>query len=593
MGWSALWDIVVAENEPDSLLVRGESQYPQLLSGCSHNFALIRQRLATCMTAHEKCQRPSLSFPLRLIDAGCDEGESDIASLRLTKELLESTTGIQYVALTYCWGKAPALVTTKATLGKHFKGIELRKMPTVLRDAVVVTRACGLRFLWIDALCICQDDEVEKLSEIANMGDIYAGSAMTLSALSSVGNDVGILYRRNLGSVLVGSIEGQRSFAKLYLRRRPMDIVDELQKAPYSRRAWTLQERLLAPAVVHFGCDQLLWECRTQELISETGDTDTERNRPAIEPVTRIGNEQWYKILRNYCGRQLTVRNDRLPAVAGLVSHLRQHGIRKGRYAGGLWEDTLIQDLTWSRSWRREAGGAPDHLHSGGQEPRPNVSSNPSIPTWSWAHIDGAMLSSKGMKAVTSSLRVGPNFCFDRGEEHTRNMLDSGVVHGCHVLLAGFVQILNDEFVQKTSGAGCVVEDPSVGAGDNDIGFDAGVEDDDEMDRAQYAAGGLPGDINFDTTERDPGAIYSIRLGEAEDASVWGRPIIYLLAQEADMSYLISCHTMPRQVYRRVGLLRLFDNGEAHFAKPYSDVPFRRRTKILLARGEWQEIALI
>jgi len=61
--------------------------------------------------------------------------------------------------LSYCWGKDGHVVTTKKDLTQHMQAIDLQSLPTTLRDAVPITRLLGFRYLWIEALCIAQDDD--------------------------------------------------------------------------------------------------------------------------------------------------------------------------------------------------------------------------------------------------------------------------------------------------------------------------------------------------------------------------------------------------------------------------------------------------
>jgi hypothetical protein len=63
---------------------------------------------------------------------------------------------LQYSCLSYCWGGAQPMITTKATLHHHMEGINFSSLPKTLRDAVIVTYQIGLSQIWIDSLCIVQ-----------------------------------------------------------------------------------------------------------------------------------------------------------------------------------------------------------------------------------------------------------------------------------------------------------------------------------------------------------------------------------------------------------------------------------------------------
>lgn len=136
----------------------------------------------------------------------------------------------------------------------------------------------------------------------------------------------------------------------------------------------------MAPAVLHYGRDQLMWECNSQPLTSETGETQS-----PYEVFIRIsGNTHvdsdlgkrdiWESIVEEYTRRKISYLRDRLPAISGMASKLRLDGIRYGRYVAGLWEEDLDFQITWQAV--KDAN-------------RPSwefAETNCQIPTWSWAH---------------------------------------------------------------------------------------------------------------------------------------------------------------------------------------------------------------
>ena len=113
----------------------------------------------------ESCE-PAL--PNRVLDLGQEPTQ--------TIKLLETNFRRgHYCALSHCWGppeKHP-IQTTSNTLKDHLEGIEFKVLPRTFQDAVTVTRAIGVRYLWIDCLCIVQDDKNDWKKEAAMMGSIY------------------------------------------------------------------------------------------------------------------------------------------------------------------------------------------------------------------------------------------------------------------------------------------------------------------------------------------------------------------------------------------------------------------------------------
>ncbi|KAH8586049.1 heterokaryon incompatibility, partial [Bisporella sp. PMI_857] len=100
--------------------------------------------------------------------------------LRVTKHR-ENGKG-DYITLSYCWGGPKNICLRKDNLEELESGIEIHFLPQTFQDAIEVTRKLDIRFLWIDALCILQDDSDDKLKEIWNMGEIYRDSFVTIAA---------------------------------------------------------------------------------------------------------------------------------------------------------------------------------------------------------------------------------------------------------------------------------------------------------------------------------------------------------------------------------------------------------------------------
>lgn len=138
--------------------------------------------------------RRSSFSPTRLLDLG----ESDTDEVRLI-ETRDGHCVSSYVALSYCWGPADAartqLKTESHTLQKRKHGIPNQIMSRVMQDAIKTTRLLSLRYLWIDALCIVQDDNDDWEKEAASMGQVYSNAALTLCALSSSSCHEGFLQR--------------------------------------------------------------------------------------------------------------------------------------------------------------------------------------------------------------------------------------------------------------------------------------------------------------------------------------------------------------------------------------------------------------
>ena len=122
------------------------------------SFGVAREWLRTCLDSHELCRTPHTSFmPARLVKILRVDGEY---MLRLQAK--EPDIYHQYAALSYCWGGPQLVRTTKRNLKRHYKEIKMSDLPPTLQDAVLTTDKLGLEYLWVDALCIIQDDDRDR-----------------------------------------------------------------------------------------------------------------------------------------------------------------------------------------------------------------------------------------------------------------------------------------------------------------------------------------------------------------------------------------------------------------------------------------------
>ena len=173
---------------------------------------------------------------------------------------------MRYAALSYCWGGDQEQKTTTQNLQKReIDGVKLAELPKVLRDAVTVTMQLGLSYLWIDSLCIVQDDKLDKEAEVAKMADIYSGAYVTISAASSSSAHEGFLRdrnpsknRRHVVPIKTLCPDGKAGWVYIY---RPE--VYQPKEEPLNTRGWTLQEHLLSPRLLIYGSWQLRWVCKT------------------------------------------------------------------------------------------------------------------------------------------------------------------------------------------------------------------------------------------------------------------------------------------------------------------------------------------
>jgi hypothetical protein len=294
-------------------------------------------------------------------------------------------------ALSYRWGSHPTqgYITTKANLSARKLHILESDLPKTFRHAIYVTRRLGLRYLWIDTVCIIQDCTSDWLVESGKMGSIFASSLLTLFAAGSKGSEEGIFNRRSTFGAKGGnqritiqtSLPDRAVRSTLYL----LPVVngfDNLNFRPYRQngpllsRAWCLQEELLSKRKLYYASDQLYWECdhlvRAQDNLIDPHRSSGFPALPSFDNITESGPAWkaslfWYHyvISSDYSRRVATKATDRLVAVAGLARHVAN--TVKSRYIAGLWEVSVLQGLLWEK--RVPGKAAKTHC----------------APSWSWA----------------------------------------------------------------------------------------------------------------------------------------------------------------------------------------------------------------
>jgi len=273
-------------------------------------------------------------------------------------------------------------------------------MPQTYKDAIHVTHALGLRYLWIDALCIIQECPKDWAKENQNMGNIYKNSHITIAPIAIKSCwDGSLQHRDEFVNGRLRQMAQIRSSVKsypvpssiFYLVERLGDAIslDSIQKDDdpglWSRRGWTFQEYQLSPRILGFGQHYLYFDCRDgqqtergQRGISlETGRAIFKIKGSDAHPSLGYVNEysEWYEIIGNlYSSRNFTKQSDRLPALTRFAKeweNMINNGGKSDRYVAGLWKKDIPRGLLWRSQSKRS---------------RPLDYASPS---WSWASIIG------------------------------------------------------------------------------------------------------------------------------------------------------------------------------------------------------------
>ncbi|KAL1835715.1 hypothetical protein VTJ49DRAFT_6168 [Mycothermus thermophilus] len=310
------------------------------------------QQLSTCRRSHKPCNDPFLSatfLPTRLLDVSTPG--------RVRLHIPGPNDPVEpYAALSHCWGRRPFLRTLSGTLQEHCApaGVTWERLPPTFRDAADLTRRLGIRYLWIDSLCIVQDDHADWRREASRMAGVYRGAEVTISAARSPGAYGGLFAEvGERGRVYTVEVErgdaggdttpspgradgeaagGEPETVHVRVALTHPDVMLSRYHAPPPTlptfsRGWILQERLLSPRILHFGPEELLFECLDSSVCQ-----CTPRPAPEEELDTNDKNE-------TTTNTTTTTRTPTPPTWYSLfIDRMTRH---KHYYALSTWESWL------------------------------------------------------------------------------------------------------------------------------------------------------------------------------------------------------------------------------------------------------------
>lgn len=170
--------------------------------------------------------------------------------------------------MSHCWGRSPVIQTTSHLLDQYKQNIPFKSLSKTFQDGVIVCRRLRIRFLWIDSLCILQDDPQDWEQESTKMADVCAGSYLNISALAAPDGTGGCFYPRNR-SIVLRCASARAGVNFIYISKKPTNYWTDISRSRLASRAWVLQERVLPFRSLVFGSDQLHWDC-LESLKSES-----------------------------------------------------------------------------------------------------------------------------------------------------------------------------------------------------------------------------------------------------------------------------------------------------------------------------------
>jgi hypothetical protein len=376
-------------------LARG-GQLPEPLEGRQINdqvdLGLVRSWIYRCRTKHDlscgglrlRCTS-IIRRDLRVLDVRC-------------RRVVTAPENCQFIALSYVWGShenQPFKSLRSNSLNSHGELKELEippeiKLPATIEDAIQITSEVGISYIWIDMLCLIQDDPDYMASQIPRMAEIYSSAIMTIIAAGS----------KDSWSPLPGLRAGSRRLRQVVQQTgesRWANVLPRSQKAInaslWNSRAWTFQEKIFSRRCLVFNDDQVYFSCSQEAWCEDTHAEDlfTHLARPEFKPdllKTLTSSDPltkddffaiYIKLVSAYTGKDLTVPGDVLNAFAGILTELEL--VQDTHFNYGLPEILLDRAILWSPTQ------SPCLRTSDARQARPTLENITSgiFPTWTWA----------------------------------------------------------------------------------------------------------------------------------------------------------------------------------------------------------------
>ncbi|KAF7976709.1 hypothetical protein HWV62_5875 [Athelia sp. TMB] len=327
----------------------------------------------------------------------------------------------QYIALSYIWGgEVPKPIqTVKENVDtRRQKGAfdlqNQRGVPVAYSSAVEVTRQLGLSHLWIDSICMIQDDDDDRERHFKRfeegVGQIYQNARLTICS-TGINAAFNLLARRTVADALEWveiPLDGKQAVISSRVRHLFHHMAaggDPRYAAGWDTRGWTFQEWLLSPRLAYFTDSQVFFECG--DLYEERGDTSLSldqntryRLRSDVDRDELV--KLWNTIVTEYSKRGLGWWSDRLNAIRSvgmqLVMRIKQKTERDIQFHSGLLGERLHVGLLWQTILHKDSTPITQAEWRKGSEVVP--------PSWSWALWKGGIIWEWHLKDSSSGIEM-------------------------------------------------------------------------------------------------------------------------------------------------------------------------------------------
>lgn len=398
---------------------------PVVGGGSAKALTWAKAHIEACSNSHtcDDFRSKDVTLPTRLIEIPLDPEKSGIR-LRNSTDVRQDP---KYVALSYCWGtKMSPWITTSENLKNYLHRIPWCSIPQTFRDAVLFTRNLGIKYIWIDSMCIIQGDDaiarVDWSRESAQMYKYYSNAHVTLASASSSDPSGGLFNKEPIMKTHLLDITFRGHEYPLFVSESPSEILDFTDAAaglgwdienkyPLLSRAWAFQERLVSPRVIFFTKTQLIWDCYAGCAFEEDAARDSEYGQLLLQGLKQGYRKllqqhnlpwkdsncafEWNHVLKAYSHLQLSNPRDRLPAFAAIAEQIlsRNYDDPAAEYLCGLRKRDLHTDLQWMPA----ASCVSQHICKSKSD-APYVA-----PSWSWASFPGRITDTAHYEPWSSS----------------------------------------------------------------------------------------------------------------------------------------------------------------------------------------------
>lgn len=299
----------------------------------------------------------------------------------------------EYVTLSHCWGGDIRQKLTRGNYKQYTQGILVHELPKTFQDAVYFAASMeDVGYLWIDSLCIIQNDIEDWLLQSATMDRVYSETFLNLSATASLNSHGGLFRHRDCTlleeeevllnieglplaydrkSVPTGQYDRECHFLRQCIVKDASFWDNTVDRGPVNSRGWVLQERLMSPRVLHFCLNQVGWECACSQIKRDPADegqtqkgSANHRSRydsivegiqqfsphassgaGANAPLSYTHLDIWADIVNAYTRTAITDEQDIFLALSGIAKVLAEK--LQCAYIAGLWRTNLASQLLW------------------------------------------------------------------------------------------------------------------------------------------------------------------------------------------------------------------------------------------------------